>query len=132
MEYCDLELRVFICNAIIASVIVITIIVITIFVLIIIITLVFITLHYSQGVVFYNIYLKRVSLRKIYFWSSIIGTVLGLSQLLLISGVSRQIGLGDKLFVVGDEVILSVLGEIAFLPSLVLAAKVCIYIYIHI
>ena len=53
------------------------------------------------------------------------GTVLGLSQLLLISGVSRQIGLGDKLFVVGDEVILSVLGEIAFLPSLVLAAKVC-------
>ena len=77
------------------------------------------------GVIFYNIYLKRVSLRKIYFWSSIVGTVLGLSQLLLISGVSRQIGLGDKLFVVGDEVILSVLGEIAFLPSLVLAAKVC-------
>ena len=77
------------------------------------------------GVAFYNVYLKRTPLKKIYFWSSITGTVLGLSQLLLITGVSRHVGLDDKIFAVGDEVILSVLTEIAFLPSLVLAAKIC-------
>ena len=77
------------------------------------------------GVALYNIFLKRVSLRKIYFWSAIAGTTLGLSQLLLITGVSKQLGISDKVFAIGDEVILSALGEIAFLPSLVLAAKIC-------
>ena len=32
------------------------------------------------GVGVYNAYLKRVSLQKIFFWSTILGTILGLTQ----------------------------------------------------
>lgn len=38
------------------------------------------------GVGIFNFALKPVALRKIFLWTSLIGTVLGLSQLLLITG----------------------------------------------
>lgn len=39
------------------------------------------------GVALFNFSLKSVPFRKIFLWTSISGTVLGLSQLLLITGV---------------------------------------------
>ncbi len=41
------------------------------------------------------------------------------------AGLNRQLGLGDELFVLGDSVILTVLGQVSFLPLLVLAARSC-------
>jgi hypothetical protein len=38
--------------------------------------------------------------------------VLLLTQLLLVSGLNRQLGLSDELFVLGDSVILTVLGQV--------------------
>lgn len=39
--------------------------------------------------------------------------------------VNRQLGIPDDLFTFGDDVVLTVLGQIAFMPTLVLAAKLC-------
>lgn len=50
---------------------------------------------------------------------------MGLSQLLLISHTNRSLGIPDAAFVFGDDVALSILGQIAFLPTLVLAARIC-------
>jgi len=55
----------------------------------------------------------------------ILGTVLGSTQLLLVSGANRALGLSDQLFVLGDSVILTVLGQVSFMPVLVLAARIC-------
>lgn len=77
------------------------------------------------GVAVFNFFLKEVQLRKIFLWTAVIGAVLGLSQLILISGLNRQLGLDDQLFVLGDSVVLTVLGQISFLPLLVLAARSC-------
>ena len=77
------------------------------------------------GVWIYNQYLKTKPIKDILFWSSIISAPLGLSSLLLITHANRALGIPDGAFVVGDDVILSVLGEIAFLPVLVLAARLC-------
>lgn len=44
-----------------------------------------------------------------------------LLQLLLVSGANRTLGLSDELFVLGDSVILTVLGQVSFMPILVLA-----------
>ena len=41
------------------------------------------------------------------------------------AGVSRTLGINDKLFVLVDSVLLTGLGRIALMPVLVLAAKVC-------
>jgi hypothetical protein len=77
------------------------------------------------GVWLYNQYLKTKPIKDILFWSSIISTPLGLLNLLLISHTNRDLGIPDTWFVFGDDVVLSVLGEIAFLPTLVLAARLC-------
>ena len=41
------------------------------------------------------------------------------------AGTSRALGLSNELFVLGDSVVLTVLGQVAFMPVLVLAAKLC-------
>lgn len=44
----------------------------------------------------------------------ILGAVLGSTTLLLVSGANRALGLSDQLFVLGDSVILTVLGQVGF------------------
>lgn len=46
-------------------------------------------------------------------------------QLLLVYHVNRSLGIPDELFTFGDDVILAVLGQVAFMPTLVLAARLC-------
>jgi folate/biopterin transporter len=77
------------------------------------------------GVWLYNQYLKTKPIKDILFWASIISVPLGLSSLLLITHANRALGIPDGMFVVGDDVVLAVLGQIAFLPTLVLAARLC-------
>jgi len=77
------------------------------------------------GVGLYNTKFKKVPLRKMLWWSMVLGTALGSTQLLLVSGANRALGLNDKLFVLGDSVILTVLGQVSFMPILVLAARLC-------
>ena len=77
------------------------------------------------GIWVYQKYLRTVPIKDILFWSSIISTPLGLSSLLLITHTNRALGIPDGAFVFGDDVVLAVLGQVAFLPTLVLAAKLC-------
>lgn len=77
------------------------------------------------GVALYNGYLKRVPLKKMFFWGTVAGTVLGSTQLLLISRMNLELGISDKVFALTDTAVLTVLGEVSFLPVLVLAAKLC-------
>ncbi|GLI60781.1 hypothetical protein VaNZ11_003013 [Volvox africanus] len=77
------------------------------------------------GVAIFNTWLKTVPLRRMLWWVMVVGTVLSSSQLILISGLHRQWGLSDQLFVLGDSMVLTVLGQISFMPILVLAARMC-------
>lgn len=77
------------------------------------------------GVGLYNYALKAVPLRRMFLWSALLGTGLGLTQLILITGLNQQWGLSNELFVVGDSVVLVVLGQVSFMPVLVLAARMC-------
>ena len=77
------------------------------------------------GVFLYNAYLKNTPLKKMFFGSAVAGASLGLTQLVLVTGLNREWGIDDRLFSLGDSVLLTVLGEISFLPVLVLAARVC-------
>ncbi|CAH9132963.1 unnamed protein product [Cuscuta epithymum] len=77
------------------------------------------------GVGLYNGFLKNVPLRKIFLATTIIGTTLGMTQVLLVTGLNRQFGISDEWFAIGDSLIITVLGQASFMPVLVLAARIC-------
>ena len=66
------------------------------------------------GVWLYNAYLKTVKIKDILFWSSIAAFPLGMSNLLLITHANRSLGIPDGAFVFGDDVVLSILGQVSF------------------
>ncbi|PIM97455.1 hypothetical protein CDL12_30075 [Handroanthus impetiginosus] len=77
------------------------------------------------GVGFYNGFLKSVRLRKIFLVTTVIGSALGMTQVLLVTGLNRRLGINDEWFAIGDSLVITVLGQISFMPVLVLAAKIC-------
>lgn len=63
--------------------------------------------------------------RKILLWVAIVGSGLGLTQLMLVTGFNRTLGLSDELFALADTALLTALGQVAYMPILVLAARIC-------
>lgn len=77
------------------------------------------------GIWVFQRFLKNVPFRVIFGWSTVISSVLGLSMLILVTHVNREFGISDRWFSLGDSLILTVMGQIAFMPVLVLAARLC-------
>jgi folate/biopterin transporter len=77
------------------------------------------------GVWLFQKFLKTVPFRVIFGWSTVISAVLGLSTLLLVTHANRALGIDDRWFSLGDSLVLTVMGQIAYMPILVLAARLC-------
>lgn len=77
------------------------------------------------GIFIFQRFLKSVPFRVIFGWSTVISTVLGLTTLILVTHANRAIGIDDHWFSLGDSLILTVMGQIAYMPVLVLAARIC-------
>ena len=77
------------------------------------------------GIWTYRTYLQEVPLKKLFTGLSVAGAVLGCTQLLLVSHYNRELGIPDTYFLYGDDLILTVLGQLGFMPLLVLAAALC-------
>ncbi len=77
------------------------------------------------GIWLFQRFFKTVSFRKIFGWTTVFSALLGMTTLLLVTHANRAIGIDDRWFSLGDSLILTVLGEIAFMPVLVLAARIC-------
>jgi folate/biopterin transporter len=77
------------------------------------------------GIWVYQRFLKAISFRLILGWSTVISAVLGMTTLLLVTHTNRSLGIDDHWFSLGDSLILTVMGQIAFLPVLILSARLC-------
>ncbi|MBD2503010.1 folate/biopterin family MFS transporter [Anabaena azotica] len=77
------------------------------------------------GVWIFQRFLKTVSFRLIFGWSTVISTVLGMTMLLLVTHTNRALGIDDHWFSLGDNLVLTVMGQIAYMPVLVLSARLC-------
>ncbi|MGB3636808.1 MAG: folate/biopterin family MFS transporter [Rivularia sp. (in: cyanobacteria)] len=77
------------------------------------------------GIWIFQRFLKSVPFRVIFGWSTLISAVLGLTTLILVTHANRALGIDDHWFSLGDSLILTVMGEIAYMPVLVLAARIC-------
>lgn len=77
------------------------------------------------GIWIFQRYLKSVPFRVIFAWSTVLSSALGMTMLLLVTHTNRALGIDDHWFSLGDSLILTVMGQIAYMPVLVLAARLC-------
>jgi folate/biopterin transporter len=77
------------------------------------------------GVWAFQRFFKAVPLRQIFLWSTVASVGLGLTSLILVTHANRTIGIQDQWFSLGDSLVLTVMGQIAFMPVLILAAQLC-------
>ncbi len=77
------------------------------------------------GVWVFQRFLKAVPFRTIFGGSIVLSSILGMTMLLLVTHTNRMLGIDDRWFSLGDSLVLTVMGQIAFMPVLVLAARLC-------
>jgi folate/biopterin transporter len=77
------------------------------------------------GVWLFQQFLKNIPFRQIFLWTTIISSLLGLTALLLVTHTNRSLGIDDHWFALGDSLILTVMGQLTFMPVLILAARLC-------
>lgn len=77
------------------------------------------------GIWAFQRFLKGVPFRTIFTWSTVLSAALGMTTLILVTHANRAIGIDDRWFSLGDSLVLTVMGQIAFMPVLVLAARLC-------
>ncbi len=77
------------------------------------------------GIWMYQRFLKSIPFRVILGWTTVLASLLGLTTLLLVTHANRTLGIDDHWFSLGDSLILTVMGQIAFMPVLVLSARLC-------
>jgi folate/biopterin transporter len=77
------------------------------------------------GVWVFQRFLKDVPFRQIFIGTMVSSALLGLTALLLVTHTNRSLGIDDHWFALGDSLILTVMGQLTFMPVLVLAARLC-------
>jgi len=77
------------------------------------------------GTVLYNRMFANVPVRDYLLRVNLAAVALGLLPLLLVTHASRALGVPDEAFILGDDVVQTVAGELAHMPILVLAARLC-------
>jgi folate/biopterin transporter len=77
------------------------------------------------GIAIYQKFLKTVPFRRLLGWSTALSCALGMTALLLVTHANRSLGIDDHWFSLGDSLILTVMGQVAFMPVLVISARLC-------
>jgi folate/biopterin transporter len=77
------------------------------------------------GVWMFQRFFRTVPFRTFFGWTTVVSTLLGMTALLLVTHANRAIGIDDYWFSLGDSLILTIMGQIAYMPVLVLAARLC-------
>ncbi|MEB3189252.1 MAG: folate/biopterin family MFS transporter [Snowella sp.] len=77
------------------------------------------------GIGLYQKFLKTIPFRPMLGWCTVISCLLGFTSLILVTHSNRVIGIDDHWFSLGDSLVLTVIGQVAFMPVLVLSARLC-------
>nr|CCA22642.1 folateBiopterin Transporter (FBT) family putative [Albugo laibachii Nc14] len=77
------------------------------------------------GTLLYNAFFKEISFRRIFFISQLSLAVISFLDILLVTRVNLELGIPDQIFVLGDTVIVDVIGRLKAMPVLVLSSKLC-------
>lgn len=72
----------------------------------------------------FRCFLKKKSIRSVLIGTTVLGAFCSSLQLVIITRANLDLGIPDKFFAIGDDVLLAALSRIAFLPILILAARI--------
>tara|TARA_B100000787_G_scaffold52395_1_gene37848 strand:+ start:10255 stop:11676 length:1422 start_codon:yes stop_codon:yes gene_type:complete len=75
------------------------------------------------GALVYQNCCTRRNTRHLFIGAILFGTLLSLSQLILLTGIYKDIGLSPKVFVISDDVVSSILDEFLMLPLMIVLAN---------
>lgn len=73
----------------------------------------------------YNTFWKAVPLKTLMRNATLLSVPLSLTQLVLVTRANVPLGLSDRAFALADGAVLTALGQVTFMPTLVLAAQLC-------
>lgn len=77
------------------------------------------------GLFLYQRFWRSLPVKTLMFRAAVASVPLALTQLILVSRLNVQWGVSDQLFALTDSAVLTALGQVAFMPTLVLAARLC-------
>jgi len=77
------------------------------------------------GIILYQRYFCQSSYRSVLFWATITFTFFATLPILVVTRINVKMGIPDKAFILSDNAVKGVLGELANFPLLVLASRVC-------
>jgi len=77
------------------------------------------------GMVCYNRYLKHRNWHMFFIGVILLSSACGATQLILVSGLNRRMGMPDFPFALGDEVVIDIAKTLLGLPLLILVAAIC-------
>lgn len=77
------------------------------------------------GVILYRSFFAQRRTSTVIAFASVVSVLLGLLQLLLVTHQNQALGIPDDWLIYGDDVFLAALGQLAFMPTLTLAARLC-------
>lgn len=77
------------------------------------------------GLWLYRTYFSKVDLKTFMLWCTLVSMPLSMTQVLLVTRTNVALGISDQLFALTDTAVLTALGQVAFMPTLVLAARLC-------
>lgn len=73
----------------------------------------------------YNTFWKAIPLKTLMRNATLLSVPLSLTQLVLVTRANVPLGLSDRAFALVDGAVLTALGQVTFMPTLVLAAQMC-------
>ncbi|KAF8704229.1 hypothetical protein HU200_031727 [Digitaria exilis] len=77
------------------------------------------------GVLLYQGALKDYSLRSMLLWSQVLASLAGMLDLVLVARLNLKMGIPDYFFAVIDNSVSQMVGQLIWLPLLVLSSKLC-------
>eukprot|EP00192_Tetraselmis_astigmatica_P008973 CAMPEP_0117668706 /NCGR_PEP_ID=MMETSP0804-20121206/11702_1 /TAXON_ID=1074897 /ORGANISM="Tetraselmis astigmatica, Strain CCMP880" /LENGTH=686 /DNA_ID=CAMNT_0005476635 /DNA_START=38 /DNA_END=2099 /DNA_ORIENTATION=+ len=73
----------------------------------------------------YAKFFKTVGIRTLFFWAPIMAALLGMTQLILVTGANAALGIPDQWLVLGDTIFIETITRTAMLHLMVLCSNIC-------
>lgn len=73
----------------------------------------------------YNAYFRDLPFRRMFFRIQLASALVSLAEFVLVARLNVALGVGDRFFIFGDEILSDVVARLKHMPSLVLCAKIC-------
>lgn len=77
------------------------------------------------GVAGYNYWFRHQTFRKVFLWSQVISSFIGLLDIILVLRINLMMHIPDQAFILGDGALTEAISKFKLMPMLVLSSQLC-------